>query len=202
MQINSNQHITYCTNVHPGKNWEETFLNLKKFVPQIKQAVSGDLPFGIGLRLSNIASEELEQGNNFETFKKWLASNNCYVFTMNGFPYGSFHNSIVKDQVHAPDWTTKERLVYTKRLFEQLKALLPDGMEGGISTSPISYKHWFDTHEAVDAAFQKGAEHLSEIVQQLHEIEQETGKYLHLDMEPEPDGLIENTQEFIDFYCN
>lgn len=202
MQINSNQHITYCTNVHPGKNWEETFLNLKKFVPQIKQAVSGDLPFGIGLRLSNIASEELEQGNNFETFKKWLASNNCYVFTMNGFPYGSFHNSIVKDQVHAPDWTTKERLVYTKRLFEQLKALLPDGMEGGISTSPISYKHWFDTHEAVDAAFQKGAEHLSEIVQQLHEIEQETGKYLHLDIEPEPDGLIENTQEFVDFYCN
>ena len=202
MQINNNQHITYCTNVHPGKNWEETFLNLKKFVPQIKQAVSGDLPFGIGLRLSNLASEELGFGNNLLEFQNWLSTNNCYVFTMNGFPYGSFHNSVVKDQVHAPDWTTKERLVYTKRLFEQLKHLLPNGMEGGISTSPISYKHWFDNEEAMNVAFEKGAIHLSEIAEQLYKIEQESGKYLHLDIEPEPDGLIENTQEFIDFYLN
>src|SRR5690606_40523779 len=190
MQINNNQHITYCTNVHPGKNWEETFLNLKKFVPQIKQAVSGDLPFGIGLRLSNLASEELGFGNNLLEFQNWLSTNNCYVFTMNGFPYGSFHNSVVKDQVHAPDWTTKKRLVYTKRLFEQLKHLLPNGMEGGISTSPISYKHWFDNEEAMNVAFEKGAIHLSEIAEQLYKIEQESGKYLHLDIEPEPDGLI------------
>src|SRR5690606_33820042 len=29
-----------------------------------------------------------------------------------------------------------------------------------------------------------------------------SGKYLHLDIEPEPDGLIENTKEFIYFYLN
>lgn len=200
MQIHNAYHITYCTNIHPGKNWEETFLNLKKFVPQIKQEVSGQKPFGIGLRLSNNASEELGFGDNLLEFQNWLSNNDCYVFTMNGFPYGSFHNSVVKDQVHTPDWTTKERLVYTKRLFEQLKLLLPKDMDGGISTSPISYKHWFDTNEAVDVAFQKGAAHLSEIAEQLYKVEQESGKYLHLDIEPEPDGLIENTQEFVNFY--
>ncbi|MBU3823091.1 metabolite traffic protein EboE [Flavobacteriaceae bacterium XHP0103] len=202
MQINNDYHITYCTNIHPGKNWVETFENLKKFVPQIKKEVSGDRPFGLGLRLSNKASEELGFGDNLHEFQNWLLANNCYVFTMNGFPYGSFHNSVVKDQVHTPDWTTKERLDYTKRLFEQLKLLLPKDMDGGISTSPISYKHWFNSEKAIDEAFQTGAAHLSEIAEQLYEIEQKSGKYLHLDIEPEPDGLIENTQEFVDFYLN
>src|SRR5690606_40861826 len=83
----------------------DLFLNLKKYLPQIKQAVSGDLPFGIGLRLSNIASEELEQGNNFETFKKWLASNNCYVFTMNGFPYGRSEERRVGKECSSRWWS-------------------------------------------------------------------------------------------------
>lgn len=202
MLINKTYHITYCTNIHPGENWETTFSTIKKHIPEIKKEVSGSAPFGIGLRLSNKASEELAQGDHLKYFKTWLSDNNCYVFTMNGFPYGSFHNTVVKDQVHTPDWTTKERLIYTKRLFTQLETLLPDGMSGGISTSPISYKHWFKSDDAVSNAFKIGAEHLVEIIEQLHTIEKSSGKYLHLDIEPEPDGLIENTKEFLDFYSN
>jgi hypothetical protein len=202
MLINETYHITYCTNIHPGENWETTFSTIKKHIPEIKKEVSGSKAFGIGLRLSNKASEELAQGDNLQHFKTWLSDNNCYVFTMNGFPYGSFHNTVVKDQVHTPDWTTKERLIYTKRLFTQLEALLPEGISGGISTSPISYKHWFKSDEAISNAFKIGAEQLVEIVKQLYAIEQSSGKYLHLDIEPEPDGLIENTREFLDFYSN
>ncbi|BDI18037.1 hypothetical protein ANSO36C_38390 [Nostoc cf. commune SO-36] len=33
-------------------------------------------------------------------------------------------------------------------------------------------------------------------------IYEETGRILHIDLEPEPDGLIENTSEVIDFYQN
>lgn len=202
MLINESYHITYCTNIHPGENWETTFSTIKKHIPEIKKEVSGSKAFGIGLRLSNKASEELAQGDNLQQFKTWLADNNCYVFTMNGFPYGSFHNTVVKDQVHTPDWTTKERLIYTKRLFTQLEALIPEGISGGISTSPISYKHWFKSDEAVSNAFKIGAEQLVEIVEQLYTIEKSSGTYLHLDIEPEPDGLIENTKEFLDFYSN
>lgn len=200
MLIHNTYHLTYCTNIHPGSNWERTFDSLKEYVSHIKKEVSPDKPFGLGLRLSNKASEELNENGHLQEFKQWLHQNDVYVFTMNGFPYGNFHDERVKDKVHAPDWTTKERLTYTKRLFEQLAELLPTGMSGGISTSPISYKHWHESVELKKKAFEKGAKHLSEIVLQLYRLEHETEKYLHLDIEPEPDGLIENSDEVLGFY--
>lgn len=200
MLINNASHLTYCTNIHPGSDWKSTYDSLKEYVPGIKAKVSNDTSFGLGLRLSNKASEELNEGNNLIEFKQWLQKNDVYVFTMNGFPYGNFHAERVKDNVHAPDWTTKERVVYTKRLFEQLAELIPEGISGGISTSPITYKYWHDSEDATQKAFEKGAAHFAEIVLQLHEIENTTEKYLHLDIEPEPDGLLENSNEVLSFY--
>src|SRR5690606_1614659 len=49
-------------------------------------------------------------------------------------------------------------------------------------------------------AFTKGAENMIEIVLQLVEIEKNTGKHLHLDIEPEPDGMLENSEEVVHFY--
>lgn len=157
MHINKDFQLTYCTNVHPGSDWETTFDSIKKHVPEIKRQVCKDRPFGLGLRLSNKASEELGTGQRLDEFKNWLEANGVYVFTMNGFPYGNFHNERVKDDVHAPDWTTKERLVYTQRMFDQLAALLPAGISGGISTSPVSYKYWHGSEEVTKTAFEKGA---------------------------------------------
>ena len=201
MYIDHGFHITYCTNIHPGFDWQTTFESLKEHVPKIKRQVSKNRRFGLGLRLSNIASEELGLNENLIEFQKWLIENNLYVFTMNGFPYGNFHNERVKDRVHAPDWTAKDRVTYTKRLFDQLAFLLPDGISGGISTSPISYKHWYATDELKHKAFVIGAEHLAEIALYLYTIESDTGKYLHLDIEPEPDGMLENSDEVLHFFA-
>lgn len=200
MNINDSFHLSYCTNIHPGSDWESTFASLKEYVPGIKKEVSPNASFGLGLRLSNKASEELNKGENFSEFKRWLSQNDVYVFTMNGFPYGNFHDERVKDNVHAPDWTTNERLVYTLRLFQQLAELVPEGMSGGISTSPISYKYWHDSEERKQKAFKTGANHMAEVALQLLEIEAVTGKYLHLDIEPEPDGLLENSDEVLEFF--
>ncbi|MDF4204631.1 metabolite traffic protein EboE [Maribacter sp. SA7] len=200
MQLKENFHLTYCTNIHPGQDWKSTFESIKQHVPIIKQEVSKEQPFGLGLRLSNKASEELDLGDNMSDFKKWLDENNLYVFTMNGFPYGDFHDERVKDMVHAPDWTTNERLRYTKRLFRQLSELIPEGMNGGISTSPITYKYWHKTERETKNAFQVGAENMLEVAKHLFEIEQATETYLHLDIEPEPDGLLENSDEVLAFY--
>jgi len=202
MLVANKYHVTYCTNIHPGKDWKLSFEQLKQYLPQIKQELSPDNNFGIGLRLSNLASEELEHASNLEEFKNWLSENGLYVFTMNGFPYGNFHDERVKDQVHAPDWTTKERLVYTQRLFQQLAYLIPDGISGGISTSPISYRHWHTTKADIDKAFLSGADNLVAVLPTLWELENSTGKYLHLDIEPEPDGLLENSREVILFFEN
>lgn len=193
-------HLTYCTNIYPGESWANHFSVLKDSFPEIKQQLSPNEPMGIGLRLSNIASIEILEGDNLPKFKQWLQDNGGYVFTMNGFPYGGFHDVIVKDQVHAPDWTTADRVDYTIRLFHILAELVPDGMEGGISTSPLSYKHWFNSHTTLQQATVTATDNILRIALELHAIKQKTVIKLHLDIEPEPDGILETGREFIDWY--
>ena len=193
-------HLTYCTNIHAGESWPEHFTALQQNFPAIKNEVSAGVPLGIGLRLSNIASIELVKKEQLQLFKQWLKENNAYVFTMNGFPYGGFHNTIVKDQVHAPDWTTKERAEYTNRLFTILTEILPDDIDGGVSTSPLSYKYWFKTEEELAAAKKSATQNILEITWQLIDIKEKTGKILHIDIEPEPDGILETGVEFIEWF--
>lgn len=193
-------HLTYCTNIHAGENWMDHFAALQQHFPTIKNELSPTQPMGIGLRLSNTASVELLEGNNLPALKQWLHDCNAYVFTMNGFPYGGFHNMVVKDQVHAPDWTTSDRLDYTKRLFLILTELLLENVDGGISTSPLSYRFWFPSDDALGLAKELATNHILEIAEQLIDIYQSTGKRLHLDIEPEPDGILETGKEYIEWY--
>lgn len=200
MRLAHNRHLSFCTNIFPGQDWETTYTSLKKQLPKIKKELCPDAELGLGLRLSNTASEELGLGENLKGFKQWLDEEGIYVFTMNGFPYGTFHGAPVKDQVHAPDWTTTERLDYTKRLANQLAFLLPEGVSGGISTSPISYKYWHKSQEELEKAFAAGTKNLLELTLFLRELKAKTGKHIHIDIEPEPDGLLENSDDVIRFY--
>ena len=202
MLISDRYHVTYCTNIHPGKDWKITFESLKKYVPKVKRAIAPYSKFGLGLRLSNLASEELGLGDKLEEFKYWLDKNDSYIFTMNGFPYGSFHGETIKDKVHQPDWTTTQRFEYTSRIFKQLAVLIPEGISGGISTSPISYRHWHKNDSDISLTLSQGAQKMVQIAVELHQTEKETGKYLHLDIEPEPDGLLENSDEVLAFFNN
>ncbi|MBP8156429.1 MAG: metabolite traffic protein EboE, partial [Leadbetterella sp.] len=193
--------LSYCSNIHPGEDWKEHFSVLKTSIPEIKAAVSPTEPMGLGLRLANQASIDLSENENFEDFKNWLEANDVYVFTMNGFPYGNFHNVVVKDQVHAPDWTTKERADYTIRMFELLAKLLPENLdEGGISTSPLSYRFWWNTPESLEKATKAATQNIVLVLETLIDLFEKTGKTLHLDIEPEPDGILENSEEFINWY--
>lgn len=202
MLIDNEAHLTYCTNIHPGETWEEIFNNLKTYTLNIKKELSPSSPFGIGLRLSQKSASVLLENNNLLDFKNWLDNNKLYVFTMNGFPYGEFHNTVIKDQVHTPDWTTEDRVNYTHDLMKILAFLLPKKMEGSVSTSPLSYKYWFQNEADIESTTKKTCEALIKIVVQLIKIKKSTGKTLHLDLEPEPDGFLENTQEVLDFYSN
>ncbi|HVI48108.1 MAG TPA: metabolite traffic protein EboE [Chitinophaga sp.] len=194
-------HLTYCTNIHPGEKWDDHFAQLKKYIPAVRKEVAPGMPFGIGLRLSNTASLELSKEENLYDFKTWLKQEDCYVFTMNGFPYGSFHHIVVKDEVHAPDWTQADRVSYTIRLFRILSALLPDGMEGSISTSPLSYKYWSNRcEEDRNAAVESATLNMLLVVEHLARVHRSGGPLMHLDIEPEPDGVLENSQEYIDWF--
>lgn len=203
MQAGNNLHLTYCTNIHPGETWQEIFLTLEKYIIPIKQHISPNKAFGIGLRLSDIAAKELLQEPHLENFIHWLKENDLYVFTMNGFPFGTFHRDKVKDDVHKPDWTTTERLSYIENMSTILSKILPEGMDGGISTSPLSYKPWFKNDpQKIEDAFRKSTHHFAQLTEKLIKIKSETGKVIHIDIEPEPDGLIENNKEVLEYFAN
>ncbi len=196
----NNLHLTYCTNIHPGETWSEVENNLKQYILQLKTRLSPDRPFGIGLRLADTAARELLERDNLAQLSTWLQAQDLYVFTLNGFPYGGFHHQVVKDKVYAPDWSTSERLDYTLKLIEILATLLPESLDGGISTLPISYKPWWQNSHDRDKILHQSSLNLAQAIAIMAEVYQNTGKLLHLDLEPEPDGMLENTAEVIDFF--
>ncbi|MGH7947499.1 MAG: metabolite traffic protein EboE, partial [Opitutaceae bacterium] len=118
MKLRDGIHLAYCTNVHRGENWEETFAALERHLLPVRRRVAPGRSYAIGLRLGQRAAAELTRRDNLLAFQRWLQRHECYVFTINGFPYGNFHGSRVKEQVYAPDWSTPERVAYTQQLFE------------------------------------------------------------------------------------
>ncbi|WP_013322495.1 metabolite traffic protein EboE [Gloeothece verrucosa] len=198
---NKNFHLTYCTNIHPGESWRQVDLNLREYIPTLKARLSPDACFGIGLRLADVAARELLEGDNLKQFQCWLSQEDLYVFTLNGFPFGGFHHQVVKDQVYSPDWSKRSRLTYTLRLINILASLLPEGIEGSISTLPLSYKPWWRNYKAAwDSLFKESSLNLALLVAEMADIYNKTGKLIHLNLEPEPDGLLENTAEIINFF--
>lgn len=193
--------LTYCTNIHAASGWRNVLKTLEQYAPALKARLAPDEPFGIGLRLSSEESVELLQDGNLEEFRRILAERNCYVAVINGFPYGSFHNRVIKQDVFAPDWQMQDRLEYTLRLVKILSTLLPKGMDGGISTSPLSYKGWFDGAPS-EWVWQVMTENIVKSVAAMVEVRRRTGQMIHLDIEPEPDGLIENTDELIAYFAD
>jgi len=185
--------LTYCTNIHPANGWPDVFANLERHAPALKQRLTTE-PFGIGLRLSGDESRQLLEGRELERFGDWLGTYGLYVFSINGFPYGTFHKERVKEDVHAPDWRDEERVQYTLRLTQILATLLPDGMDGSISTSPLAYKAWIDQRDR--ATWELLARNVARVAVAMAE----SGKPIHLDLEPEPDGLLETSSELVRFF--
>lgn len=191
-------HLTYCTNVHPGESWAETFGALRRHLPVVKRMVSPAAPMGVGLRLSAVAAEELGAPAEFDALRGFLEREGLYVFTVNGFPYGRFHGARVKERVYAPDWREPERLAYTDRLAELLAALLPDepGLSGSVSTVPGAFSDAGPCPRARGAI----AEALILHAARLAALEDRTGRRIVLALEPEPMCLLETTAEAVGFF--
>ncbi|MCC6313343.1 MAG: metabolite traffic protein EboE [Thermomicrobiales bacterium] len=190
--------LTYCTNIHPSTGWEDVLANVRRYALPLKARFAPDAPFAVGLRLSGAESRELLEDDRLASFKEFLDEHGLYVATMNAFPYGPFHNQVVKEHVHSPDWRDEERVAYTLRMVEILSALLPAGMEGGISTSPLSYKTWVDPND--EATWDLFIDHLLLVAAALSRLRDERGQVIHLDIEPEPDGVLGTCGELADFY--
>ena len=196
MKLKHGLHLAYCTNIHRGEDWAQTFASLNQSTLAVREKVAGGQPYAIGLRLSDQASRELADPERLNEFKRWLDRHQCYVFTINGFPFGKFHGTRVKEQVYLPDWTSTARLDYTNRLFDLLSELLPSGIEGSVSTLPGSFKEFIRDSSAV-AAIQRN---LWSCVDHIERVSTRRGQLFHLGLEPEPLGLFETTAETVAFF--
>lgn len=189
-------HLTYCMNIHPGETPEAQVEAIATHATAVKRAVRPDGPFGLGLRIGADAARLWREPARREALRALLTREGLYVFTMNGFPYGAFHGTRVKEAVYAPDWRSEERLLYTLDLADLLAALLPEGTEGSISTVPGSFGAWITSQTDRDLL----AARLAEAASALADLEARTGRYLHLGLEPEPACLMETTQDALTFF--
>ncbi|MDB3935343.1 metabolite traffic protein EboE [Granulosicoccus sp.] len=191
-------HLSYCSNIHPGESWQQVSDNLHQFLPGMRSKLKLEGEFGIGLRLSALAARELAQAEAMEEFKAFLAANRLYVFTINGFPYGPFHGTRVKEDVYLPDWQDVERLRYTNELADVFAQFLPDGQTGSISTVPGAFKARVTDEQCVWRMTQNMVEH----VVHLARLEQRSGKRIVLALEPEPCCFLETIDGSVAFFSN
>ena len=195
----ASSHLSYCTNIHPAETWEATKEVLETHVLAVRDrlrashSLAAEEPFSIGLRLSAVAARELLKDDALWKFKAWLEETNTYVFTINGFPYGSFHGTRVKEKVFMPDWTEKARLDYTKDLFLILAAIAKPGTGASVSTLPGSHKTFHADEKPI-------MRNLLELANWLEGLAIRTGHDFHLGLEPEPLGHFENTEETLAFF--
>jgi hypothetical protein len=192
----SHRHLGYCTNVHAGFDLSTTKANLERHAVPIRRQVCPTEPLGIGLWLSNASLTEALAGDEADDFANWLRNHALTPYTLNGFPWGDFHNVVVKHAVYQPTWADPRRLQYTLALIDFLDALLPKGHYGSISTLPIAWGTPApDQEELADAAAA-----LWRVVDYLEALEQRSGRWICLGLEPEPGCVLQRSGDVVDFF--
>jgi len=189
--------IPYCLNIHPGESLADIRNAVTSFALQVKARVAPDKSYPLGMRISAAAAQMLNTPSALLSFQQLLAQNNLYVSVINGFPYGTFHRTCVKADVYKPDWSTSERVQYTKKLSDILAAILPEGKTGNISTVPLSYK----LNQSVETQLQF-IYNITSVAAYLHDLKRNTGHTIILAIEPEPDCIIANSDEIIEWFNN
>lgn len=187
-------HLTYCTNIHAGESIDEVMAGLARHLPAVRAQVSPDAPMGVGLRLGARALAALQNPARFDELRGFLEQGGFYVFTLNGFPYGTFHGATVKEGAYRPDWSDPLRLEYTNQLATLLARLLPGEMAGSVSTVPCTFKPW--AADRLDAIRSNLVAHVAHLVA----LERTTGKSLCLALEPEPFCFLETIDETIAYF--
>ena len=198
MKLPGGAHLTYCSNIHPGESWAEVRANFDRHVLAVRDRLLPDGDFGIGLRLSARAAGELAEPAALAEFKNFLRRSRMYVFTINGFPHGTFHGVRVKEAVYLPDWRDPERLRYSNLLADLLAELLPadDTVEGSVSTVPGAYKPALGGPHDVALMAEQLLRHVAHLVQ----LRSRSGRLIALALEPEPHCFLETIDEVVDFF--
>jgi hypothetical protein len=185
-------HLSYSTLVHPGDDWDQMSTSLTTYVPEIKRRVCPDQPFGVSLRLSGASATRLAGSpGERERLRRFLDEQDLYVYTVNAFPHGSFKGGPVMERVYEPDWTSEERVVYTKNVADVLAQLTSPGTEPTIQTVPLAYRP-----KVSGESYVNGFTHnVLRVAAHLVDLERRTGRRIKLALEPEPFCYLETIEE-------
>lgn len=186
----------YCTNVHAGRTLEETIANLREHAAAVRRLVQPDGAMGVGLWLAQSAAQQMLDDDRVAEFRELLGELGLLPYTLNGFPYGDFHQDIVRHQVYEPTWCDRSRTDYTLRLIQILDQLLPPHAEGSISTLPIAWgQPPLGPQQWAEAAAQ-----LFTIATALERMERDTGRLIYVCIEPEPGCAIQRSSDMVHFF--
>ena len=186
-------HLTYCLNVVSGESFAAQWQAARDWSAPTQ-------PTGLGLRLGHRAAAEAAAGGVASDFSVWCRANDRYVFTINGFPHGAFHQVPVKASVYRPDWTDPARRDYTLHLADLLAGWLPPGVSGSISTVPCWYAPDYPDAAAREHAMQATAQNLLAVAHHLDQWAERSGVDLCLGLEPEPWCLLEHSDDVVAFF--
>ena len=188
----------YCSNVHAGSDLRETRSNLESFACRVKELVSPKTPMGIGLWLSSQSARDLLDADRERTeFAEFLEQSGLDPWTFNGFPFGNFHQPVVKKDVYQPTWCDQSRLDYTRDLVSLIHQFTSSSY-ASISTLPLDW----GSPKLADDQLTAAACQLQQLAVELHHKEQETGKLVSICIEPEPGCVIEYSRDIVDFFEN
>jgi hypothetical protein len=198
MKIGHDLDLTYCSNIHPGESWSDVFAQLGRALPRVRDLLGATGPFGIGLRLSAAAARELDGPEALQHFLEFLSAGNYYVPTINGFPYGAFHGTRVKEHVYLPDWRDPRRLDYTNRLARLLAGFASHRGESAasVSTVPGMFRANVQTENDVTAMATAMLHHAAYLVR----LREETGVTISLAIEPEPACYLETVDDAVRYF--
>ena len=191
--------LSYCTNVHPAEDLDGVLDQLARYAGPVREAAGLDV-LGVGLWLPAALAHRLaaspRAAEDLARLRAALDAHGLVVHTLNAFPYGGFHDDVVKLSVYSPTWADAERLAYTLECAEVLAALLPDGVDGSISTLPLAWREpdgvaWSPVQ---DAAATRAFEDLSA---GLRDLAARTGKVVRVAVEPEPGCVLDTVEDVV-----
>lgn len=187
--------LCYCTNVHAGLTVADVLRGLDHYTVPVAERFGESVAAGLWLA-SPVTRELLSTPDGPQRFREQLESRGLTCHTLNSFPFGDFHSERVKENVYLPDWADERRLEYTLQCAAILAELLPDGVEGSMSTVPLGFKQF----EQPDDFRERAADRLIELATRLDYEHSESGRRIRLAIEPEPMCLLETTPETLDFF--
>ncbi|WP_409491234.1 metabolite traffic protein EboE [Amycolatopsis sp. cmx-11-12] len=177
--------ISYCTNVHPAEDVEGIVAQLERYALPVRERLGADR-LGVGLWLSAPVARGLaDDPQARKDFRAELDARGLSVYTLNAFPYGGFHDDVVKHAVYRPEWTDPDRVAYTIDCVNVLSDLLAeDATYGSISTLPLAWREPWTEHDD-----RRAAEAFGQVVRAIGD------RPIKLAVEPEPGCVLDTVAD-------